>query len=106
MRFETKYVDGTTRGTGDNYRGIERDVLIPDHGSISLQLGDGTWLNFKTSEWLTVSASNEPEGWDMEGRPPPPDLDFCGKCHEHTGFEWDGEDWISECCGVQPVEQP
>ncbi len=36
---------------------------------------------------------------------PPPDLDFCARCHEHTGFEWDEEEewWISECCGVWPV---
>ncbi len=37
---------------------------------------------------------------------PPPDLDFCSRCHEHTDFEWSGEEecWISVCCGARPVE--
>lgn len=38
---------------------------------------------------------------------PLPDSDFCGKCHEHTGFErneaLEGE-WFSECCGWPAIE--
>lgn len=34
---------------------------------------------------------------------PRPDTDFCGRCHEHTSFEYDWKDkeWFTVCCGVQ-----
>ncbi len=37
--------------------------------------------------------------------PPYPDSDFCGRCHEHTVFEFDEDedDWISVCCAVRAV---
>lgn len=40
--------------------------------------------------------------------PHEPDIDFCSKCHEHTGWEWDedGEEWLSVCCGAGEVEMP
>lgn len=48
-------------------QGIESLPLfdIPTHGSISLEVKPNTWLNFKTSEWLTITLSGYAVGWEV-----------------------------------------
>ena len=29
----------------------------------------------------------------------------CGRCHDGTGFEWDGVGWVSVCCGAPPMSE-
>jgi len=75
MKFVIKYMSGNVRKEGNDirdhrrigtgYDGRKDTIVVPDHGSISLELEPGTWLNLKTSEWMHGTLSNEPEGWDM-----------------------------------------
>ena len=53
----------------------------------------------------TIDPADAILGKQGEGRPEP-DSDFCSKCREHTGFEWDeeAEEWLSVCCGYPPVD--
>jgi len=41
-------------------------IEVPTHGSISIEIKPGYWMNFKTSEWLTISWSEAPTGWEGE----------------------------------------
>ena len=56
------------------------------------------WDGMRSAEFLRSQANG--------GARPEPDSDFCSKCREHTGFEWDeeGEEWLSVCCGSPPVD--
>ena len=64
MKYVIKNIDGEEVHSGNSCRLIPDTV--PTHGSISIQVEgkDGIWLNIKTSEWLTLTYSLEPQGWE------------------------------------------
>lgn len=38
-------------------------------------------------------------------REAPAEYHFCGRCKEHSGWDWDPDsnDFVSQCCGWPPV---
>ena len=72
MRYVIKDIDGKVLEavSGHVFIGSQEEQSlplfddIPDHGSLSLEVKPNTWLNFKTSEWLTVTLSGYAVGWE------------------------------------------
>lgn len=73
MPFDTSFPDyilkdyeGKEVGSGViELEGIKRlNHEIPTHGSISLELGPGQWLNIMTTEDVFLSLTGKPEGWE------------------------------------------
>lgn len=62
MNYVIKDVDNKTVATGANVADLE-EADLPAHGSVSIELSGGRWLNFLTSEWLIVKITTQPEGW-------------------------------------------
>ena len=67
MEYKVFEMDGSLVSEGDDL-GLAlsmletNEAIVPTHGSISVRLGV-MWVNFKTSEWLTLTVSDEAESW-------------------------------------------
>ncbi len=80
-------------------------------GKVVLDFGTPvTWMGMTPEQakdlgQLLVERAASVEAPAQSEKNPPPDSDFCGKCHEHADFEQDelGE-WLSVCCSVRAVE--
>ncbi len=46
--------------------GTVDEIDVPLHGSVSIQIHkNGSWLNFKSTGFMTVCETNTPDNWNM-----------------------------------------
>lgn len=75
----------------------------PDERETSAERDDTDALLDRAQEGGRMStfdfrAANTPPVGEAPDRP-------CGRCHDGTGFEWDGMGWVSVCCGAPPASE-
>jgi len=61
MKWTIKDIHGSVVSFGTSLMGEE--IEIPTHGSISIEVEEDIWINFLSSEWLTLTFSDHPRGW-------------------------------------------
>jgi hypothetical protein len=60
---------------------------------------EGTWFPCAAHRHLS-----QPDLEALLSRPDLPELDFCGRCHDHASFAWTAEEgYLSTCCSARPV---
>ena len=65
MNFILFEMEGKEAGRGTLPKDIELANHVPTHGSISIEIQPHVWLNFLTSEWLSIDISEPgPVNWE------------------------------------------